>query len=52
MICSVELPIKYLNHSGYFDFDFVIASTCLEYPEYMKYFMDMKDESPRFVILD
>ena len=52
MICSVELPIKYLNHSGYFDFDFVIASTCLKYPEYMKYFMDMKDESPRFVILD
>lgn len=52
MICGVELPIKYLGYSKYFDFDFVIASTCLEYPEYMKYFMGAKDTNPRFTILD
>ena len=52
MICSVELPIKYLNYSGHFDFDFIIASTCLEYPEYMEYFMEIKDKNPRFTILD
>lgn len=52
MICSVELPIKYLDYSKHFDFDFVIASTCLEYPEYMKYFVDTKNNSPRFTILD
>jgi len=52
MICSVELPIKNLNYSRYLDFDFVIASTCLKYPEYLKYFMDVKTNSPRFTILD
>ena len=52
MICSVELPIKYLNYSKHFDFDFVIASTCLEYPEYLEYFMSMKGNNPRFTILD
>ena len=50
--CSVELPIKYLDYSRHFDFDFVIASTCLEYPEYLEYFMSMKDNNPRFTILD
>ena len=52
MICSVELPIKYLNYSRHFNFDFVIASTCLEYPEYLEYFMSIKDNNPRFIILD
>jgi hypothetical protein len=49
MICSVELPTKYLkDFSKYFDFDFVIASTCLEHPEYFDYY---KNKS-RFMILD
>jgi len=49
MICSVELPVKYLKeYSERFDFDFVIASTCLEFPEYFEYF---KSHS-RFMILD
>ena len=49
MICSVELPIKYLEkYSQYFDFDFVIASTCVDYPEYFEYFKKTK----RFMILD
>jgi len=52
MICSTELPIKYLSYSKHFDFDFVIASTCLEYPEYLEYFISMKDNNPRFTILD
>lgn len=52
MICSAELPIKYLDYSKYFDFDFIIASTCLEYPEYMQYFMQKQKENPRFTILD
>lgn len=52
MICSVELPIKYLNYSKHFDFDFIIASTCLEYPEYMEYFMDARNTYSRFTILD
>ncbi len=53
MICSVELPIKYLKeHSEHFDFNFIIASTCLEYPEYMDYFIGVKDKNPRFTILD
>jgi hypothetical protein len=51
MQCSVELPIKYLkNYSKYFDFDFIIASTCLEYPEYLDYFCARKKK--RFTILD
>ncbi len=52
MNCSVELPIKYLDYSKFFDFDFVIASTCLEYPEYLEYFLNIKDNPPRFTILD
>jgi len=52
MICSVELPVKYLNYSKYFDFDFIIASTCLAYPEYLEYFMEVKNIAPRFTILD
>lgn len=52
MICSVELPIKYLNYSRHFDFDFVIASTCLKYPEYLEYFMSAKGNNPRLTILD
>lgn len=53
MICSVELPTKYLmDYSEYFDFDFIIASTCLEYPEYMEYFMSTRHENSRFTILD
>ena len=49
MICSVELPIKYLPMSDLFDFDFVIASTCASHPEYLNYFLN----SPRrFLILD
>lgn len=52
MICSVELPLKYLDYSRHFDFDFVIASTCLECPEYLEYFMAMKSKNPRFTILD
>lgn len=52
MICGIELPIKYLDYSKFFDFDFVIASTCLEYPEYLEYFLNIKDNSPRFTILD
>ena len=50
MICSVELPIKYLNYSKFFDFDFVIASTCFEFPEYLEYFIQR--DVPRFTILD
>lgn len=38
MQCSVELPIEYLNLSDSFDFDFVIASTCVEHPAYLDYF--------------
>jgi len=49
MLCSVELPVKYLkDFSKYFDFDFVIASTCLFYPEYFEFY---KSKS-RFMILD
>lgn len=49
MICSVELPVKYLHLSTLFDFDFVIASTCKTHPEYLHYFM----HAPRrFMILD
>lgn len=49
MICSAELPVKYLKeYSKYFDFDFVIASTCLKFPEYFEYY---KSHS-RFMILD
>jgi len=50
MICSVELPIKYLDNSKHFDFDFIIASTCLEHPKYMKYYL--KKEKSRLTILD
>ena len=52
MICSVELPIKYLEYSDLFDYDFIIASTCLEHPEYLAYFMDAPNGSHRFTILD
>lgn len=52
MICSAELPIKYLDYSRYFDFDFIIASTCIKYPEYMQYFIDAQSKVPRFTILD
>ncbi|MCK4816860.1 hypothetical protein KA005_13910 [bacterium] len=52
MICSAELPIKYLSYSKHLDFDFVIASTCLECPEYLEYFMSVKGNNPRFTILD
>ena len=52
MICSVELPVKYLNYSGFFDFDFIIASTCFKYPEYLEYFMNIQKTEPRFTILD
>jgi len=48
----MELPIKYLNYSKYFDFDFIIASTCLEHSEYLKYFMDRPANSSRPMILD
>lgn len=50
MICSVELPIKYLHMSSLFDFDFVIASTCASHPDYFNYFTSQKRE--RFMILD
>ena len=50
MLCSVELPVKYLKLSNEFDFDFIIASTCIGYPEYFKYFMQRKQN--RFTILD
>ena len=52
IVCSVELPIKYLNYSGFFDFDFIIASTCFKYPEYLEYFMNIQKTEPRFTILD
>jgi len=49
MICSVELPIKYLeSFSQYFDYDFVIASNCLSYPKYFDYYK----HSGRRMILD
>lgn len=48
MKCSVELPISFLQYSDYVDFEFVIASTCLKYPEYKKYFV----KSKRMMILD
>lgn len=49
MICSVELPIKYLEtFSQFFDYDFVIASNCLTYPKYFDYYKN----SNRFMILD
>jgi len=49
MICSVELPIKYLEtFSQYFDYDFVIASNCLTHPKYFDYYKN----SSRFLILD
>jgi len=52
MICSVELPIKYLSeYSKYFDYDFVIASTWADYPEYSKYFIKQRPKK-RFTILD
>lgn len=50
MLCSVELPIKYLNCLQYVDFDYIIASTCFEYPKYLEYFVSRK--IPRFTILD
>jgi hypothetical protein len=50
MLCSVELPIKYLNYLQYVDFDYIIASTCFEYPKYLEYFVNRK--IPRFTILD
>lgn len=50
MICGVELPVKYLDYSGYFDFDFIIASTCLEYPAYLNYYK--KGLGDRLTILD
>lgn len=48
MIVSVELPVKYLEYSKYFDYDFVIASTCLSHHEYLEYY----EKSNRFTILD
>ena len=51
--CSVELPVKYLEeYSGYFDYDFVIASTCISHPEYLEYFLRRKHARFRFTILD
>lgn len=50
MLCSVELPVKYLELSFEFDFDFVIASTCLENPTYLDYYL--KRRRKRFTILD
>jgi len=50
ILCSVELPVKYLNYSEHFDFDFIIASTCLEYPEYFEYYK--KRLGNRLTILD
>ena len=47
--CSVELPIKNLDMSDHFDYDFVIASTCFEHKEYRDYFMACPN---RFMILD
>jgi len=49
MICSVELPTKYLAYSKYFDFDFIIASTCIAHPKYYEYY---KTRSAGYVILD
>jgi len=50
MLCSVELPLKYLSLSIEFDYDFIIASTCLEHPKYLEYFEHIRQ--PRFTILD
>jgi hypothetical protein len=52
MVCSVELPVKYLNYSGFFDFDFIIASTCFKHPKYLEYFINIQKIGPRFTILD
>ena len=49
MICSVELPVKYLDFCTHFDFDFVIASTCKTHPAYLDYFLNAPR---RFMILD
>lgn len=48
--CSVELPIKFLALSTVFDFDFVIASSCFEHPEYLDYFLNSRTK--RFTMLD
>lgn len=48
MECSVELPIENLSFSDQFDYDFVIASTCIEHPEYKAWYK----QSTRFMMLD
>ena len=53
MQCSVELPIKYLNYSDNLDYNFVIASTCLEHEKYYNYYrMAASRAVPTFTILD
>lgn len=46
--CSVELPVKNLEMSDHFDYDFVIATTCITHPEYLEWYR----KSKRMKILD
>jgi len=50
MICSVELPVPYLEYSTCFDYDFVIASIWIVNEEYRDYYLYKR--SKRFTILD
>jgi len=53
MKSAVELPVNYLEMSDLFDFDFVIASTCLEFPKYKEFYLSEEHRSKsRFMILD
>lgn len=49
---SVELPIGLLSLSDMLDQDFVIASYCLEYPEYRNFYTARRDEKEVFTYLD
>jgi len=50
MKCSVELPIAHLDLYDQFDYDFVIASTCVSHPEYFEFYKNVPKD--RFMILD
>lgn len=49
MKCSVELPTAYLDYSDLFDYDFVIASVCLQDLTYYSHYKTCKK---RYTILD
>lgn len=47
---SVELPINYLDKSDQLDYHFIIASHCLEHPEYYEFYKNRNKS--KFTILD